>query len=175
MFQARVYLGPDNDLPMTNHHNDSVPTSPYASRRRPHDLIPSSEHAARAVGMAGPLVPVQTYPNPSGDDEGDYGSDFSPEEQEIIDQLLVSASASLVAADRPITNDVEYAAAPASARGSRLVARETVEIEYESRGVANVQSMQSNAEIGVNINIALDASPGYPDCKSPSLWKIGSF
>jgi hypothetical protein len=55
------------------------------------------------------------------------------------------------------------------------VARETVEIEYEAHGVANAQSMQSNAEIGVNINIALDANPGYPDCESPRLWEIRPF
>jgi hypothetical protein len=121
-------------------------------------------HAVYSVGMAGPVVSVQnpTYPS-AEEDESDYGSDFSAEEQEIIDRLLASAPSNLVAEDNLIASDVEHPAPPAAVRISRFVAREPVQIKYESQAL-NVESVQSNAEISVNDS--LDPNPGYPDCKS---------
>lgn len=68
--------------------------------------------------------------SPSSDD--DYGSDFSPEEEQILEQLLSSAAARVDTKtpitdieDNPIVTDVEYHASPRTARFPRVLGRES--------------------------------------------------
>lgn len=118
--------------------------------------------------MSSSVVPVLAYSDSDAEDS-DYGSDFSPEELEILDKLLAATpSNSVPAEDNPIVSDVEYHLPPAVARITRFSARESrrgdsVPIEYETARHSNAESVQSNARIGINLN------PVYPDRKASLL------
>jgi hypothetical protein len=57
--------------------------------------------------------------------ESDYGSDFSPEEEEIINKLLsLSSTVAEGTADNPIVNDVESHSEAQGIRIPRILARE---------------------------------------------------
>lgn len=60
------------------------------------------------------------------EDISDYGSDFSPEEQEIVERLITERQIEVEVAveDNPIVTEVEHYDAPRSLRLPRLLGRE---------------------------------------------------
>jgi hypothetical protein len=128
-------------------HYDNV-ASP-GSRPRQECTIPTAS-------MAGPAAHAPHFND--SDNETDYGSDFSPEEQLIVEQLLaIETSAVVEAEDNPITNDVEFVPLPYTGPILRVLGREVrIEKTYEERAVERQR-----------LEVEFDA--GYPDCESPLL------
>jgi exonuclease V len=59
------------------------------------------------------------------EDESDYGSEFSPEEEEIVNRLLLSSTEpAQLEEDNPIITDVEYYGPTQAVRVPRVLGRE---------------------------------------------------
>lgn len=100
--------------------------------------------------------------SPAIDDAGesDYGSDFSPEEEQIVSQLL--SGPRLEIEDNPILNEVELNIendAQQTLRVPLVFGREQTSTLYQAARAAE--------EIAEHISKAVK-SRGYPDCKPPT-------
>lgn len=88
------------------------------------------------------------------DAESDYGSDFSPEEELIVAQLLANE-------DNPIVNDIEHHGEERTLRLPRVLGRDGRSPLFEA-----VRDAEKVAEqISETVRKA-SASAGYPDCKT---------
>lgn len=85
------------------------------------------------MGMASPSN-ANLFAQAEEQNESDYGSDFSPEDQEIVNALLAGHPAQVEGVeDNPIVTDVEYHEAPSILRVSRVLGRERGTEEAQSR------------------------------------------
>lgn len=102
--------------------------------------------------MASPATTV-TDPANEIDTDTDYGSDFSPEQEQIVERLL---SGKHVEDDNPITNEVEHHDPRQSLRLPRVFGREEKSPLFQAARAAERIAEQ----------IAESTSGEHPDCKS---------
>lgn len=113
--------------------------------------------------MASPAVDGQVAAS-INDDESDYGSDFSPEEEQIVSQLISGQQVEIE--DNPILNDVEQKIendAHQTLRVPLVFGREQKSPLYEAARAAE--------EIAEHISKAVKSRGYYPDCMS-SIYKL---
>lgn len=95
------------------------------------------------------------------DDDSDYGSDFSPEEEQIVTALL---SAQLPADDdNPIVNEIEYHDPQRTLRLPRVFGREERSPLFQAARAAEAIADQISKTV---------ASSQYPDCEYLSRFKV---
>lgn len=104
--------------------------------------------------MASPAsaLPVQE------DNESDYGSDFTFEEEQIVTSLVSNAT---VDDDNPILNAVDHADLSGTLKLPRIQGREERSTRYEAARAAEVVTDQ--------INKSVETSLQYTDCRLPSV------
>jgi hypothetical protein len=93
------------------------------------------------------------------DGESDYGSDFSPEEAEIVGNLLSWKPIEDVE-DNPIVNEIEHHDPQRSLRLPRKLGREQMSPLFQAARAAE--------EVAEQISKSIKTGEQYPDCKSPS-------
>ena len=105
--------------------------------------------------MASPAIEAQvgTFIN---DGESDYGSDFSPEEEQIVSRLLSGQQIEIE--DNPISN-IEHNEPAQTLRVPRVFGRKQKSPLFEAARVAE--------EVAEQISKSVKTSNHYPDCKSP--------
>ncbi|KAF7884794.1 hypothetical protein EAF00_010612 [Botryotinia globosa] len=108
--------------------------------------------AGSAVGMRG------LSPN-SADSESDYGSDFSPEEVEIVEKLLspVHSKEPTEIEDNPIVTEIEYHEPERALRLPRVVGKEQVS--------PLLQAIRDAERVADQINASVSKREYYPDLK----------
>ena len=115
------------------------------------------------------MAELATIPNSTeihlDDIESDYGSDFSPEEEQIVAQLLSQNATE----DNPIVNDVEYHEAEHTLRVPRLV-----EGGNSPWGVL-LDAARAAEKVAEQINEAVADTVGYPDCKASLVLQVYIF
>lgn len=89
------------------------------------------------------------------DNDTDYGSDFSPEEEEIVQQLLSRG----VEEVNPITPQVEQNGPQQDLRLPRVFGREARSPLY--------QTIRAAERVAEHINNSVESGEHYPDCKAP--------
>ena len=94
--------------------------------------------------------------------ESDYGSDFSPEEELIVSQLLSQNAAE----DNPIVNDIEHHEAKHTLRIPRAVG-----VSELSEDVV-LRAARAAEEVSEQINQVVGGETRYPDCKLVLLLEI---
>jgi exonuclease V len=94
------------------------------------------------------------------DGETDYGSDFSPEEEQIVTKLLSGTPVDIE--DNPIVNGVEYAANQPALRLPRVLGRETRYPLFEAARAAKELSEPTSESIKTG---------EYSDCK-PGWYQV---
>jgi exonuclease V len=110
--------------------------------------------------MAGPATIPTSIEISLNDVESDYGSDFSPEEELIVAQLLSQNATE----DNPVVNDVEYHESKHTLRIPRLVEGK------DSPWRVVFDAAKAAEKVAEQINEAVADTLGYPDCKaSPAL------
>jgi exonuclease V len=116
--------------------------------------------------MASPANKVFDEPTRDSEEvESDYGSDFSPEEDELINKLLsLSSTVTEGKRDNPIVNEVEYHDKAQDTRVPRVLDRERrlpvsnvvdnddreqipIPVETDSPGPANRRSLQLSQHV----------------------------
>ncbi|TGO23917.1 hypothetical protein BPAE_0117g00120 [Botrytis paeoniae] len=110
--------------------------------------------------MAGSAVEVTRLPPNFADSESDYGSDFSPEEVEIVEKLL-----SLVhqpkepteIEDNPIVTEIEYHEPERALRLPRVVGKEQIS--------PLLQAIRDAERVADQINASVSKREYYPDLK----------
>jgi exonuclease V len=107
-------------------------------------------------GMASPAIEPQlgTLMN---DSESDYGSDFSPEEEQIVSRLLSGQQIEIE--DNPIVSNVEHNEPAQTLRVPRVFGRE--------QKFALFEAVRAAEEVAKQISKSVKTSNYYPDCKSP--------
>ena len=107
--------------------------------------------------MASPATydPVDVMTN---DGESDYGSDFSPEEEQIVSRLLSGQQIEIE--DNPIVTDIEHHDSAQTLRVPRVFGREQRSPLFEAARAAE--------EVAEQISKFVKTGNFYPDCKSPS-------
>jgi exonuclease V len=93
---------------------------------------------------------------PLNDVDTDYGSDFSPEEADVVEQLL---SGKAVEEDNPIVNDIEHHDPGQTLRIPRVFGREERSLLFEAARAAE--------QVAEQISRSIKSSEHYPDCKTP--------
>jgi exonuclease V len=93
---------------------------------------------------------------PLHDDDTDYGSDFSPEEADIVEQLL---TAKHVEDDNPIVTDVEHHDTRQNLRLPRVFGREERSPLFQAARAAE--------QVADQISKSIKSGQHYPDCKQP--------
>jgi exonuclease V len=106
--------------------------------------------------MASPAA-EEAIQNAAIDAESDYGSDFSPEEVEIVEALLSPPAEVLAIEDNPIVNDIEYHDAQRTLRMPRVLGREHISPLYKA-----VRDAEKVAE---QISAAVKMREHYPECE----------
>lgn len=93
-------------------------------------------------------------------DESDYGSDFSPEEEQIVSQLLSGPKVDIE--DNPIVTAVESNAEDDSQQALRVPL-------FTGRAQRSplYQAARAAEEVAENINKTVKRRRNYPDCKLP--------
>jgi exonuclease V len=104
--------------------------------------------------MASHVVPHTSIEITLDDAESDYGSDFSPEEELIVAQLLSQNAVE----DNPIVNDVEHHDIEGTLRIPRTVG------DTAQPGVL-LLAARAAEEVFKQINEAVGGDARYPDCK----------
>lgn len=101
------------------------------------------------------LAPKRAIEN----DDSDYGSDFSPEEEQIVERLISGQPVEAVE-DNPIVNELEEHGSSASIRLPRILGREQQSPLYKAAVDAEriARDINNSAQNGE-----------YPDCEF-SLW-----
>ena len=74
--------------------------------------------------MASPATVMLNHQTQPLDDNSDYGSEFSPEEEEIVNRMLISAERTAEIKDNPIFIGVEYHESAQTVRIPRALAQE---------------------------------------------------
>ena len=92
------------------------------------------------------------------DDDTDYGSDFSPEEAVLVEQLLSGKQAE---DDNPIVNEIEYHEALQNLRLPRIFGREERSPLFQAARAAE--------QVAEQISKSIKSGEHYPDCKQPSF------
>ena len=95
---------------------------------------------------------------PLNDDDTDYGSDFSPEEAVLVEQLL---SGKHIEDDNPIVNDIEHHDARQNLRLPRVFGREERSPLFQAARAAE--------QVAEQISKSVKSGEHYPDCKHPYL------
>ncbi len=96
------------------------------------------------------------------DNTSDYGSDFSPEEEEIIGDLLANPI-QILEDDNPILPDIEDHEPPSSLRVPRLTTSQERSPLF--------QAARSAQQVAEQISRSIQGSVWYPDCEFWCLWK----
>jgi exonuclease V len=104
--------------------------------------------------MASPAIPPTSIEIILDDAESDYGSDFSPEEELIVVQLLSQNAVE----DNPIVNDVEFHEKENTLRIPHAV------VVTEQPGVL-LRAARAAEKVSEQINEAVGGDARYPDCK----------
>ncbi|THV53450.1 hypothetical protein BGAL_0050g00170 [Botrytis galanthina] len=110
--------------------------------------------------MAGSAVEVTGLPPNFADSESDYGSDFSPEEVEIVEKLLspVHLSKELTEIeDNPIVTEIEYHEPERALRLPRVVGKEQIS--------PLLQAIRDAERVADQINASVSKREYYPDLK----------
>ncbi len=103
--------------------------------------------------MTSPDITTVTEPPHEIDSDTDYGSDFSPEEEQIVDRIL---SGKHVEDDNPIINEVEHHDPRQALRLPRIFGREERSPLFQAARAAEKVAEQ----------IAQTVNGGeYPDCE----------
>jgi hypothetical protein len=107
-------------------------------------------------GMASPATKSSNfYAQARGD--SDYGSDFSAEEEEIVNRLLAEQERVEVIEDNPVVTDFEYHDQAQTVRVPWVIGRGRVsDALLEESGITKDTRLSSAA-----------IQPEYPDCKVP--------
>jgi exonuclease V len=105
--------------------------------------------------MASP-APVAIVEGAMSDGDTDYGSDFSPEEAQIVERLIAGQVA---IEDNPIVNEVEYHGAERTLRLPHILGREQKSPLFEAARAAE--------EVAQHISNSVKSNEHYPDCKFP--------
>lgn len=87
----------------------------------------------------------------------DYGSDFSPEEVEIVERLLSPLHHGTEIEDNPIVNDIEYHDTETALRLPRFVGREQIS--------PLLQAIRDAEKFAEQINASVAKREHYPDCE----------
>jgi exonuclease V len=95
---------------------------------------------------------------PLNDDDTDYGSDFSPEEAILVEQLL---SGKLAEDDNPIVNDIEHHEARQNLRLPRVFGKEERSPLFQAARAAE--------QVAEQISHSIKRGEHYPDCKQLSF------
>jgi exonuclease V len=95
---------------------------------------------------------------PLNEDDTDYGSDFSPEEAILVEQLL---SGKLVEDDNPIVNEIEHHETRQNLRLPRVFGKEERSPLFQAARAAE--------QVAEQISNSIKRSEHYPDCKQPSF------
>ncbi len=103
--------------------------------------------------MASPAINGKIAPSIDAGDS-DYGSDFSPEEEQIVERLL---SGQPVEDDNPIVNEIEHHDPQRTLRLPRVFREEERSPLFQAaRAAENVAEQVSNS---------VKSGEHYPDCK----------
>jgi exonuclease V len=105
--------------------------------------------------MASP-APATDLAGVVNNDDSDYGSDFSPEEEQIVERLL-SAQIVVQIEDNPIVTQVENHDAKQSLRLPRILGREQRSLIFEAARAAEKVAQQ--------ISDSVTNGEHYPDCE----------
>ena len=103
--------------------------------------------------MASPAIGGR--PGSIEDDESDYGSDFSPDEEQIVSRLLSGQPVDLE--DNPIVNEIEQNDAQQALRVPRF-GKEQKSPLFEAARAAE--------EVAEQISKVIKTNDFYPDCTS---------
>jgi exonuclease V len=106
-------------------------------------------------GMASPATTSTRIEAIQDDIESDYGSDFTPEEELIVAQLLSRNAVE----DNPIVNDVEHHEAEHTLRIPRTAG------DSLFPGSVLLQAAKAAEKVSEQINAAAGGDIAYPDCK----------
>ncbi|PQE15464.1 exonuclease V protein [Rutstroemia sp. NJR-2017a BVV2] len=109
------------------------------------------------IGMASPAT-EEAIKNEAIDAESDYGSEFSPEEVEIVEALLSPPAEVVAIEDNPIVNDIEYYDAQRTLRMPRVLGRQHISPLY--------QAIKDAEKVAEQINAAVEMRKHYPDLSS---------
>lgn len=91
---------------------------------------------------------------PLNDVDTDYGSDFSPEEADVVEQLL---SGKHVEDDNPIVNDIEHHDPRQSLRLPRVFGTQERSPLFQAARAAE--------QVAQQISRSIKSGQQYPDCK----------
>ena len=98
---------------------------------------------------------ILTLDHSMNDNESDYGSDFSPEEEQIVASLLLSAQQP-TEDDNPIVNEIEHHDPQRTLRLPRILGREERSPLFQAARAAEAIADQISRSV---------ASSKYPDCE----------
>ncbi|KAF7942906.1 uncharacterized protein EAE97_006360 [Botrytis byssoidea] len=109
--------------------------------------------------MAGSAVEMTGLSPNSADSESDYGSDFSPEEVEIVEKLLspVHSKEPTEIEDNPIVTEIEYHEPERALRLPRVVGKEQIS--------PLLQAIRDAERVADQINASVSTREYYPDLK----------
>jgi exonuclease V len=99
-----------------------------------------------------------------GDSDTDYGSDFSPEEERIVEQLLSGQKVEIE--DNPIVAGIEQHGTQQSLRVPRALGRKQASPLFEAARAAE--------KVAEQISQSVKRSDSYPDCESICPTRRGS-
>ncbi|TGO13216.1 hypothetical protein BTUL_0074g00230 [Botrytis tulipae] len=110
--------------------------------------------------MAGSAVEMTGMSPNSADSESDYGSDFSPEEFEIVEKLLspVHSKEPTQIEDNPIVTEIEYHEPERALRLPRVVGKEQIS--------PLLQAIRDAERVADQINASVSKREYYPDLKN---------
>jgi exonuclease V len=103
--------------------------------------------------MASPAIEEATV-EPLDDNDTDYGSDFSPEEEQIVQRLLSRGVEEL----NPIIPEIEQNGPQQDLRLPRVFGR-------EARSPLS-QAVRAAERVAEHINNSIESGEHYPDCKA---------
>lgn len=135
------------------------PETPGINHKRQHSA--TDESLDNVAGMASPAITPSINIEASindADAESDYGSDFSPEQELLVEALLLQQEAT-VTDDNPIINDIEDEPRQAL-RLPRVAGR-------EQQMSPLFQAARAAEEVAEQISRSIKTRE-YPDCKRPN-------
>jgi exonuclease V len=106
--------------------------------------------------MASPAIDDQVGTT-TNEGESDYGSDFSPEEEQIVSRLLSTQPIEIE--DNPIISNIEHNDTTQTLRVPRVFGREQKSPLFEAARAAE--------EVAEQISKSVKTGGYYPDCRSP--------
>lgn len=106
--------------------------------------------------MASPALDTPLE-DPTNDGDTDYGSEFSPEEVQIVARLI---SGTIEIEDNPIVSEIEHNDPQQALRIPRILGREQRSPLFEAARAAE--------RVAEKIAESVSTGQHYPDCKSPA-------